>query len=87
MARATTLVLVAALAVLLLLASGPAGATAAQTSPKDVATASPNEKVAAAAAEDHECEMRAGEKQRDECMARRTLAAHTDYIYTQEKHN
>ncbi|KAF7008635.1 hypothetical protein CFC21_023350 [Triticum aestivum] len=86
MARATTLVLVAALAVLLLLASGPAGATAARTSPKDVATASPNE-VAAAAAEDHECEMRAGEKQRDECMARRTLAAHTDYIYTQEKHN
>ncbi|KAF7001330.1 hypothetical protein CFC21_017025 [Triticum aestivum] len=86
MARATTLVLVAALAVLLL-ASGPAGATAARTSPKDVATASPNEKVAAAAAEDHECEMMAGEKQRDECMARRTLAAHTDYIYTQEKHN
>lgn len=23
----------------------------------------------------------------DECMARRTLAAHTDYIYTQDHHN
>jgi hypothetical protein len=23
----------------------------------------------------------------DECIARRTLVAHTDYIYTQEHHN
>ncbi|WOL15405.1 phytosulfokines 3 [Canna indica] len=24
---------------------------------------------------------------KDECLARRTLAAHTDYIYTQEEHH
>ncbi|CAM0905258.1 unnamed protein product [Alopecurus aequalis] len=90
MARATILVLVAALTVLLLLASGPARAAAARTSPADVAAttkASPNEKFASAA-EDSECEMVAGEQQREDCMARRTLAAHTDYIYTQDNgHN
>ncbi|XP_051212509.1 uncharacterized protein [Lolium perenne] len=90
MARATTLVLVAALAVLLILPSGPARAAAARTAPADVAAAttkaSANEKVAAA--EDHECETVAGEQQREDCLARRTLAAHTDYIYTQDNgHN
>jgi hypothetical protein len=28
-----------------------------------------------------------GANDEDECMMRRTLAAHTDYIYTQEHHN
>ncbi|OEL26917.1 hypothetical protein BAE44_0012066 [Dichanthelium oligosanthes] len=31
-----------------------------------------------------ECE---GEDEREECLMRRTLVAHTDYIYTQGKHN
>ncbi|KAF8673828.1 hypothetical protein HU200_048587 [Digitaria exilis] len=31
-----------------------------------------------------ECE---GEAEGEECLMRRTLVAHTDYIYTQEKHN
>ncbi|XP_047062473.1 phytosulfokines 4-like [Lolium rigidum] len=88
MARATTLALVAALAVLLILSSGPARAAAARTAPADVAAAatkaSANEKVA----EDRECETVAGEQQREDCLARRTLAAHTDYIYTQDNgHN
>jgi hypothetical protein len=40
------------------------------------------------AAEDRECETVAGEQQREDCLARRTLAAHTDYIYTQDNgHN
>ncbi|KAG6493902.1 phytosulfokines 3-like [Zingiber officinale] len=26
-------------------------------------------------------------EEEDECLMRRTLVAHTDYIYTQEKHN
>lgn len=41
----------------------------------------------AAAAEgkgkEKECE---GANDEDECMMRRTLAAHTDYIYTQQHH-
>ncbi|CAL4913377.1 unnamed protein product [Urochloa decumbens] len=31
-----------------------------------------------------ECE---GEEEGEECLMRRTLVAHTDYIYTQGKHN
>ncbi|KAM0853036.1 hypothetical protein ACQ4PT_051351 [Festuca glaucescens] len=76
--RATTLVI--AVLLLLLLPSGPARAAAARTATK----ASANEKVA----EDRECETVAGEQQREDCLARRTLAAHTDYIYTQDNgHN
>ena len=28
-----------------------------------------------------------GEEEGEECLMRRTLVAHTDYIYTQGKHN
>jgi hypothetical protein len=38
----------------------------------------------AAAAEGAGCE---GANDEDECMMRRTLNAHTDYIYTQQHHN
>ncbi|XP_003557604.1 phytosulfokines 4 [Brachypodium distachyon] len=87
MARATrtsTMVLAAALATLLLLASAPALATAARTAPA-ADKASPDEKSSTAAAADVDCE--GGAETAEECLARRTLAAHTDYIYTQEHHN
>jgi len=58
------------------------------------ATVSGNEKSGSAAGvemhldepeEMRECE--GGDDEREECLMRRTLVAHTDYIYTQGKHN
>lgn len=34
-----------------------------------------------------ECEDDDGDDEQAECLMRRTLLAHTDYIYTQGKHN
>ncbi|GJN10380.1 hypothetical protein PR202_ga28468 [Eleusine coracana subsp. coracana] len=78
MARATTAMVLA----LLLLASAPV-AMAGRPGPTAEANKSgavdfPNHHQKAAA--EQGCED-------DECMARRTLAAHTDYIYTQEHHH
>lgn len=42
------------------------------------------QKQGSTAAEGGGCE---GANDEDECMMRRTLAAHTDYIYTQQHHN
>ncbi|XP_062189993.1 phytosulfokines 4-like [Phragmites australis] len=87
MARATVMVLAAALFVLLL-ASAASVAGAGRADPAEGAaagTVSPHQKEGAeTVAVEGGCE---GANDEDECSARRTLAAHTDYIYTQEHHN
>ncbi|TVU40913.1 hypothetical protein EJB05_14398 [Eragrostis curvula] len=87
MARATVMVLAAVFAVLLLASSSAPVAMAGRADPAEAAgdAVSPHHKKAAAdVAAESGCE---GANDEDECMARRTLAAHTDYIYTQGHHN
>ncbi|KAG0541503.1 hypothetical protein BDA96_02G022200 [Sorghum bicolor] len=84
--RATVMVLAAALAVLLLAAASSAPvASAARDDPAAAAAAvsSSHDQKQGSAAEGG-CE---GANDEDECMMRRTLNAHTDYIYTQQHHN
>ncbi|KAG2639723.1 hypothetical protein PVAP13_2KG038800, partial [Panicum virgatum] len=88
MARAAAakkvMVLAAALAVLLLAAASSATvASAGRADPAAAGGASSLDQGSTAAGE-RGCE---GANDEDECMMRRTLAAHTDYIYTQEHHN
>ncbi|CAN6181109.1 unnamed protein product [Urochloa humidicola] len=88
MARAATatMVLAAALAVLLLAASSAPLASARRADPAAAAVVSHGQAAeeGSTAAGERGCE---GANDEDECMMRRTLAAHTDYIYTQEHHN
>ncbi|KAJ1287599.1 hypothetical protein BS78_02G022200 [Paspalum vaginatum] len=81
--RATVMVLAAALAVLLLAAAAAPAASARRV---ESAAVSRREKLQGSeeAAGSRGCE---GANDEDECMMRRTLAAHTDYIYTQQNHN
>ncbi|RLM87083.1 phytosulfokines 4-like [Panicum miliaceum] len=82
MASAKVMVLAAALAVLLLAASSASVASAGRTDPAAAGASSLDQ--GSTAAGERGCE---GANDEDECMMRRTLAAHTDYIYTQEHHN
>ncbi|CAN6196773.1 unnamed protein product [Urochloa humidicola] len=83
MAAAKTMVLAAALAVLLLAASsGPVASAAGRADP--IVSHGQAAAEGSTAAGERGCE---GANDEDECMMRRTLAAHTDYIYTQEHHN
>ncbi|XP_066398531.1 phytosulfokines 4-like [Miscanthus floridulus] len=81
---ARVMFLAAALAVLLLAAASSAPvASAARDDPAAPAVSSHDQRQGSAA-EGAGCE---GANDEDECMMRRTLAAHTDYIYTQQHHN
>uniref|UniRef100_A0A0D9WV40 Phytosulfokine n=1 Tax=Leersia perrieri TaxID=77586 RepID=A0A0D9WV40_9ORYZ len=82
-ARPATVVLVAALAVLFLLSSS---AMAARPEPAFDKVVSLDEEAVRAGEKEIAGECKKGEGE-EECLARRTLTAHTDYIYTQEHHN
>ncbi|WVZ61728.1 hypothetical protein U9M48_011557 [Paspalum notatum var. saurae] len=83
--RATVMVLAAALAVLLLAAASAPAASAGRAEPAAVARHENHQGSSEGEAEGWRgCE---GANDEDECMMRRTLAAQTDYIYTQEHHN
>ncbi|XP_004955402.1 phytosulfokines 4 [Setaria italica] len=85
MARsATVMVLAAALAVLLLASSSAPVASAGRADPAAAVVSHGHQAQGSTAAGERGCE---GANDEDECMMRRTLAAHTDYIYTQEHHN
>ncbi|OEL28592.1 hypothetical protein BAE44_0010390 [Dichanthelium oligosanthes] len=86
MARAATVMV---LAVLLLASSSASVASAGRAISHDhqVRTALISSSLQAegsTAAAERGCE---GANDEDECMMRRTLAVHTDYIYTQQHHN
>ncbi|KAG8081377.1 hypothetical protein GUJ93_ZPchr0007g5824 [Zizania palustris] len=85
--RPAALALAAVLAVLLLASSAPVATAIRPQSEKETAASkvvvAPDEDVEAEKVDGVGCEG-LGE---EECMARRTLAAHTDYIYTQQHHN
>ncbi|CAN6202925.1 unnamed protein product [Urochloa humidicola] len=85
-AAAVTMVLAAALVVLLLASSSATVASAGRAHPAAAAAVVSHGQAAegSTAAGERGCE---GANDEDECMMRRTLAAHTDYIYTQEHHN